>query len=60
MNALILFDALIVESERFEFSIMDVSIENTKKCHLNYNVFGNSSSSKNYFFSKVVIKKIKL
>ena len=49
MNALILFDALIVESERFEFSIMDVFIENTKKCHLSYNAFGNSGSFRNFF-----------
>ena len=49
MNALILFDTLIVESERFEFSIMDVFIENTKKCHLSYNAFGNSGSFRNFF-----------
>ena len=50
MNALILFDALIVESERFEFSIMDVSIKNTKKCHLSNNTFGNSGNSIIFFF----------
>lgn len=51
MNALILFDALIVESERFEFSIMDVSIENT-------NVFCNSGSSRNFFFQRWSLRKL--
>ena len=58
MNALILFDALIVESERFDFSIMDVSIENTKKCHLNYNVFGNSGRSRKFFFQRWSLRKL--